>query len=82
MVQFLGVEDTLVFGMGFATNASNIPTLAGKGCLLVCDELNHASLRLGCRLTGSSVEVFKHNGSYYRETISSEHAVDKGPIFL
>lgn len=59
---FLGVEDSIIFGMGFATNSTNIPTLAGKGCLIVSDALNHASLILGCRLTGSTTRVFKHNG--------------------
>lgn len=61
MAQFLGVENCVIFGMGFATNSTNIPTLAGKGCLLISDELNHVSLILGCKLTGSTKRVFKHN---------------------
>ncbi|XP_074602557.1 serine palmitoyltransferase 2-like [Brevipalpus obovatus] len=61
MAEFLGVEDSVVFGMGFATNTTNIPTLAGKGCLLISDKLNHVSLILGCKLAGSTKKVFKHN---------------------
>ena len=53
--KFLGVEDTLTFGMGFATNSMNIPSLVGPGCLILSDELNHASLILGCRLSGAKV---------------------------
>lgn len=59
---FLNVESAICFGMGFATNSTNIPSLAGKGCLILSDELNHASLVLGCRLSGSIVKVFRHNG--------------------
>ncbi|XP_076306408.1 serine palmitoyltransferase 2-like [Tachypleus tridentatus] len=59
--EFLGVEDCIVFGMGFATNSTNIPTLVCKGCLIFSDELNHASLILGCRLSGAVIQVFKHN---------------------
>lgn len=40
-----------------------------QGCLILSDELNHASLVLGARLSGSTIRVFKHNsesriGSY------------------
>lgn len=58
---FLGVEDSIIVGMGFATNSTNIPILAGKGSLIMSDELNHASLILGCRLSGAVIKVFKHN---------------------
>ena len=61
VADFLGVDDSVVFGMGFATNSTNIPILAGKGSLIISDELNHASMILGCRMTGSSIRVFKHN---------------------
>jgi len=59
--KFLDVEDCMIYGMGFATNSTNIPALVGKGCLILSDELNHASLVLGCRLSGANVKVFKHN---------------------
>jgi len=61
MAKFLNVEDAMTFGMGFATNSLNIPTLVGKGCLILSDELNHASLVLGARLSGATIKVFKHN---------------------
>uniref|UniRef100_A0A673GSZ6 serine C-palmitoyltransferase n=1 Tax=Sinocyclocheilus rhinocerous TaxID=307959 RepID=A0A673GSZ6_9TELE len=61
VARFLGVESSMVFGMGFATNSMNIPALMGKGCLILSDELNHVSLVLGARLSGATIRVFKHN---------------------
>lgn len=59
--EFLGVEDAIVFGMGFATNALNLPSLLSPGCLVVSDEKNHASIILGVRLSGATTRVYKHN---------------------
>ena len=64
VARFVGKPDAVCFGMGFATNSTCIPTLIGPGCCIVSDELNHASLVLGSRLSGSRVRVFKHNGRY------------------
>ena len=62
--RFLGVDDAIVFGMGFATNALNLPSLIDKGCLILSDEKNHASLILGLRLSGATTRVFKHNSKF------------------
>jgi len=65
--RFLGVEECVTFGMGFATNSMNIPALVEKGCLIISDELNHASLILGCKLSGAIVRTFKHNNMKHLE---------------
>ena len=62
VARFVGKPDAICFGMGFATNSTCIPTIIGPGCCIVSDELNHASLVLGARLSGAKVAVFKHNG--------------------
>ncbi|XP_061646536.1 serine palmitoyltransferase 3 isoform X2 [Phyllopteryx taeniolatus] len=67
VARFIGVESSMVFGMGFATNSMNIPALVGKGCLILSDELNHTSLILGARLSGATVKVFKHNNMVHLE---------------
>ncbi|KAK2852135.1 serine palmitoyltransferase component [Arthroderma sp. PD_2] len=51
----------MVFSMGFGTNASIFSALVSKGCLIISDELNHASIRFGTRLSGASITMFKHN---------------------
>jgi serine palmitoyltransferase len=75
VARFVGQEDALISSMGFATNSTIIPALVSKGCLLISDELNHASIRFGARLSGASVRMFKHNNvesleSLLREVIS------------
>jgi serine palmitoyltransferase len=59
--RLVGAEDALCISMGFATNSTVIPALVNKGCLIVSDELNHASLVFGARLSQSTIRVFKHN---------------------
>lgn len=62
MAKYLGTEAAFVVGMGFATNSNNIPALSGgKGTLIMSDELNHASLIVGCKISGATCKVFKHN---------------------
>ncbi|XP_043992567.1 serine palmitoyltransferase 3 [Gambusia affinis] len=72
VADFIGVESSMIFGMGFATNSMNIPALVGKGCLIVSDELNHTSLILGARLSGASIRVFKHNNMHSLEKLLRE----------
>jgi serine palmitoyltransferase len=61
IARFVGKESSMVFSMGFGTNANVFPALVGKGDLLISDELNHASIRFGARLSGASIAMFKHN---------------------
>jgi len=75
VARFVGMEDALISSMGFATNSTFIPAIVGKGCLVISDELNHASIRFGVRLSGAHVRMFKHNDmrsleSLLREVIS------------
>lgn len=44
--------------MGFATNSVVIPALVGKGCLVLSDSLNHASIVSGVRGSGAKVKVY------------------------
>ena len=62
VARFIGKEAAMVFGMGFATNSTNLPTLVDEKCLIVSDELNHSSLILGAKLSGAKVQIFRHNG--------------------
>ena len=57
VADFLGKEDCITFGMGFATNSIGIPALVGKGCLILSDALNHSSIVAGVRGSGAKVKV-------------------------
>ncbi len=53
-------EAALVFSSGYQANLAVLTTLAGEGDLLCSDELNHASIVDGCRLSRARVQVFPH----------------------
>lgn len=74
---FVGKPDAMVFSMGYVTNASSFPALVSKGCLLISDELNHASIRIGARLSGAVIQSFKHNNMYDLERVLRE-AISQG----
>lgn len=61
IAEFVGKEAATIYSMGFVTNATIFPALVGKGCLVISDQLNHASIRFGCRLSGAVIDMFKHN---------------------
>ncbi|MHA1874419.1 MAG: glycine C-acetyltransferase [Candidatus Heimdallarchaeaceae archaeon] len=60
LAKFKGTEASLVYQTGFAANAGLIPQLAGKGDIIVSDELNHGSIIDGVRLTKADRAVYKH----------------------
>jgi serine palmitoyltransferase len=61
IANFVGKPDAMVFSMGFSTNSTSFAVLVGKGCLVISDELNHASIRVGARLSGATIRSYKHN---------------------
>jgi serine palmitoyltransferase len=72
VARFLGTEDSLLSSMGFATNSTIIPALVSKGCLVISDEFNHASIRVGVRMSGANVRMFKHNNMKSLEKLLRE----------
>ena len=72
VAEFLGQEDSMIVSMGFATNSTSLPAFAGKGCLIISDELNHSSLVFGSRLSGATIKIFKHNDSKDLEVVLRE----------
>ena len=61
LAQFKGTEDVVVFSTGFMTMAGTIAALTGEGDIILSDELNHASIVEGCRLSKAEVRIYRHN---------------------
>src|ERR1700683_753283 len=57
---FKQVEACVVFQSGFAANAGTVSAILSKDDLIVSDELNHASIIDGARLSKATIKVFKH----------------------
>jgi glycine C-acetyltransferase len=60
LAKFKEAEASLVYQTGFAANAGLIPQLAGKGDVIISDELNHGSIIDGVRLSYAERAVYKH----------------------
>jgi 8-amino-7-oxononanoate synthase len=56
-----GTDDACLFGSGYLANVGVIPTLVGPGDLVLVDELAHACIWAGARLSGADVAPFRHN---------------------
>ena len=60
MAAFKGVEAAITFQSGFTANLATIPALVGKEDVIFSDELNHASIIDGARLSGARIVRFAH----------------------
>jgi glycine C-acetyltransferase len=60
IAKFKGTEACVVFQSGFTANAGTVAAILGKDDLILSDELNHASIIDGCRLSRATIRVFKH----------------------
>ncbi|MGB9757370.1 MAG: glycine C-acetyltransferase [Candidatus Bipolaricaulaceae bacterium] len=60
LAEFKGCEDAVTFQSGFCANLATIPLIAGAGAVIFTDELNHASIIDGCRLTKAERVIYPH----------------------
>lgn len=60
LASWLGAERVQLFGSGYAANVGIVSTLAGPGDVIFSDQLNHASMIDGCRLSRAQVVVYPH----------------------
>jgi len=74
IARFKNVEACVVFQSGFTANAGTVSAVLGKEDLIVSDELNHASIIDGARLSRATIKVFKHKDVKDCERILQEHA--------
>lgn len=72
LAKFKREEAVVVFQSGFACNAGTIQAITSKGDLIISDELNHASIIDGVRLSKADKAVFRHSDMTHLEEILKE----------
>ena len=66
---FKHTEQALIFNTGYMANVGTITALMNKNNVIISDELNHASIIDGCRLSGAHIERYKHKDVEHAEYI-------------
>src|ERR1700735_3581069 len=72
IARFKNVEACVVFQSGFTANAGTVSSILGKEDFIVSDELNHASIIDGARLSRAKIKVFRHKDVAHAEEILRE----------
>ena len=73
LAKFKGVEAAITFQSGFCANLATIPALVGKEDVIFSDELNHASIIDGARLSRAKIIRFKHADAIDLDRQVKEH---------
>jgi len=82
IARFKNVEASVVFQSGFAANAGTVSAVLGKDDFIISDELNHASIIDGARLSRATIKVFRHKDTAHAEELLKEVADKPGHKLL
>ncbi len=72
IARFKNVEACVVFQSGFTANAGTVSSILGKDDFILSDELNHASIIDGARLSRAKIKVFRHKDAAHAEELLRE----------
>ncbi len=78
IARFKNVEACVVFQSGFTANAGTVSSILGKDDFILSDELNHASIIDGARLSRAKIKVFRHKDVAHAEELLKEIAHEPG----
>src|SRR6478736_1996884 len=78
IARFKKTEACVVFQSGFAANAGTVSAILGKEDFIISDELNHASIIDGARLSRAKIKVFRHKDTAHAEELLKEVANEPG----
>src|ERR1700734_934077 len=82
IARFKNVEACVVFQSGFAANAGTVSAILGKEDFILSDELNHASIIDGARLSRATIKVFRHKDVAHCEELLKQLAAEPGKKLL
>ena len=82
IARFKNTEACVVFQSGFAANAGTVAAILKKGDIIISDELNHASIIDGCRLSRADIRVFAHKDVSAAEKLLQEAQSQPGHKLL
>jgi glycine C-acetyltransferase len=82
IARFKNVEACVVFQSGFTANAGTVSAILGKEDFIISDELNHASIIDGARLSRAKIKVFRHKDVAHAEEILKEIQNEPGHKLL
>jgi len=75
LADFVGEQAAVLFGTGYAANVGALSALASEGDVIFSDELNHASIIDGCRLSRARTVVYRHGDTdHLAELLATERA--------
>jgi 8-amino-7-oxononanoate synthase len=82
LARLKGAEAACVFGSGYLANIGIIPALVGDGDLILVDELSHACIHAGAKLSGAAVQRYRHGDVAHAEVLLAEHRAAHGHALI
>ncbi|MCR5762599.1 MAG: 8-amino-7-oxononanoate synthase [Treponema sp.] len=82
LAYFKHTEAALAFNTGYMTNLGVLYALAGKNSVIFSDQLNHASIIDGCKISGSKAVIYRHNDMNHLQSLLESTPVPEGGLFL
>lgn len=82
LAEFKSCEAVATFSAGFMTMAGTVAGLTGKGDYVFSDELNHASIIDGCRLSSATVRIYRHSEMSHLEEQLAAVPVEAGKLIV
>jgi glycine C-acetyltransferase len=79
---FKGAEDALMFQSGFTANSGTVAAVLGKEDVIVSDELNHASIIDGARLSRAGIKVYPHRDAAAADRLLKETAAEGRQLLI
>ena len=77
LARLKGSEAACVFGSGYLANTGIIPALVGADDLILVDELSHACIHAGAKLSGAAIQLYRHADMVHAEQLLGAHRARK-----